>query len=56
MICDAKQFTGFNTVHIFSKRSFQTDINPFPANAPFIGKPDSWCLLAKCVEKTPVEE
>ena len=35
MIYNAKQLAGFQTVHIFSKRYFQTDINPFPANVSF---------------------
>ena len=35
-----------------SKRYFQTDINPFPVNVPFMDKPGSWFLLVKCVKKT----
>ena len=26
--------------------------NPFPVNAPVMGKPGSWFLLAKCVKNT----
>ena len=51
MIFNAKQLAGFQAVHIFSERYFETDINPFPANVPFIGKPGSWFLLAKFVKK-----
>ena len=47
----AKQLAGFKTVHIFSERYFQTDVNPFPANIPFMDKPGSWFVLAKCVKK-----
>ena len=35
MIYNAKQLAGFQTVHIFSDRYFQTDINPFPAHVSF---------------------
>ena len=48
MIYNAKQLPGFKMGHIFSERYFQTDINSFPANVPFVGKPGSWFLLAKC--------
>ena len=46
MIFNAKQLAGFKTVHIFSERHFQTDINPFPANVR---------VMDMC-EKTPREE
>ena len=58
MICNAKQLAAFGslsvhgshfrfkTVHIFSERHFQTDINPFPANVR---------VMDMC-EKTPREE
>ena len=51
MICNAKQLAGCKMVLIFSERYFQTDMNPFPANIPFMDKPGSWFLLAKCVKK-----
>ena len=55
MICYAKHLAGFQTVHIFSDRYFQTDINPFPANVPF--KQTSLLIFTKKMfEKTPVEE
>ena len=51
MICNAKQLAGFQTVHIFSERSFQTD-NPFPASVPFKQtRCCSWFFLAKCLKK-----
>ena len=45
-----KQLAGFQTVHIFSKRYIQTEINPFPAMF-HLNKPGSWLLLAKCLKK-----
>ena len=55
MICNAKQLAGFQTVHVFSERYFQTDINPFPANVPF--KQTRLLLFtSKMFEKAPVEE
>ena len=38
-------------VNIFNGRYFQTEINPFPVNVPFIKKPGNWFSLAKCVKK-----
>ena len=35
MIFNAKQLAGFQIIHIFSERYFQTDINPFPDIVPF---------------------
>ena len=49
MICNAKQLAGFQTVHVFSERHFQIDINPFPANVPF-KETISWFLQAKCLK------
>ena len=46
MICNPKQVADFKTVLIFSERYFQTDLNPFPADIPFMDKPGSWFLLA----------
>ena len=51
MIFNAKQLPGLQTVHIFSKRYFETDINPVPVNAPFMDKPGSWFLIAKFMNK-----
>ena len=52
MICNAKQWAGFQTVHIFSEKSFQTGINPFSANVPFKQTRYSiWFLLAKYLKK-----
>ena len=52
MICSAKHLAGFQTVHIFSEKSFQTDINPFSANVPFKQTRYSiWFLLAKYLKK-----
>ena len=42
MIWNTKQLAGFKAVHIFSERYFQTDMNPFPVNIPFMDKPGSW--------------
>ena len=55
MICNAKQLAGFQTVHIFSERHFQTDINPFPANIPF-KQTRSLVFISKMFEETHVEE
>ena len=52
MICNTKQLVGFKMVLIFSERYFETDMNPFPANIPFIDQSGSWFLLAKCVKNT----
>ena len=41
MTCNAKQLAGFKTVLIFSES----------ANIPFMDKPGSWFLPAKCVKK-----
>ena len=49
MICNAKQLASFQTVHVFSERYFQKDINPFPANVPF-KETISWFLQAKCLK------
>ena len=51
MICNPKQLAGFKTVLIFSERYFQTDMNPFPVDIPFMDKPGIWFLLAKYVKK-----
>ena len=51
MIFNAKQLLGLQTVHIFTERYFETDINPFPVNAPFMNKPGSWFLIAKFMNK-----
>ena len=55
MICNAKQLAGFQTVHIFSDRYFQTDINPFPAKVP-LKQTSLLVFTRKMFEKTPVEE
>ena len=51
MIFNAKQLPGLQTVHIFTERYFETGINPFPVNAPFMNKPGSWFLIAKFMNK-----
>ena len=43
------KIAGFQTVHIFS-RYFEKGINQCPANVPFLDKPGSWFLLAKCTK------
>ena len=55
MICNAKQLVGFQTVHIFSERYFQTCINLFPANVPF-KQIRLLVFTSKMFEKTPVAE
>ena len=51
MTCNTKQLAG-STVHIFTERYFQTDINLFPVNIIlFMDKSDSWFLLEKHVKK-----
>ena len=41
MTCNAKQLAGFKKVLIFSERYFQTAMNPFLANIPFMDKSGS---------------
>ena len=55
MICNAKQLAGFQTVHIFSERHFQTDINPFPANVSF-KQTRLLVFTSNMFEKSPAEE
>ena len=55
MISNAKQSTGFQTVHIFSERYFQTGINLFPANVLF-KQTRLLVFTNKMFEKPPVEE
>ena len=50
MIYNAKQLAGFQTVHIFSERHFQTGINPFPANVPF-KQTRLLVFTSKCLKK-----
>ena len=44
------KIAGFQTDHIFSEKYFEKGINPCPANVPFLDKPGSWFLLAKCTK------
>ena len=54
-ICNPKQLAGFQTIHIFSERYFQSGINPFPANILF-KQTRLLVFTRKMFQETPVEE